>query len=291
MKYKSKWLVLIALLLAATMLFAACGGSAETPADSNGTGNGNTTENGGNGSGNSSGDSTGENSGNSSGDNGGSASGNNGGESTPTSEGINIDGDGLVNGDHFSGEALLVPATAPDGTPVTAIDIMAFSGNSKLKKVILPDSVKTIKYQAFYNCDALAEINLENVSVIDACAFSGCISLKTVTLGSGLRRIATDTFEYCEGLESIVIPEGVGDIGEFAFYNCTALASVTLPASLDVIDEDAFKNTALSEINYGGTMDGWESIGKGTLLDNCPNLTVHCADGATYHYVNGTCID
>ena len=274
MKFKSKLLVLLALLLVAAMLFTACGNGVAPDGSGNHSGNdsGNDSE--------------------SNGENNGGNDGNDettGDESAPTSEGINIDGDGLVNGDGFSSEVLLVPATAPDGTRVTAIDIMAFSGKSTLKKVILPESVKTIKYQAFYNCDALSEINLENVSVIEACVFSGCHALKTITLGTGLRRIATDTFEYCDGLESIVIPEGVGDIGDFAFYECTALKSVTLPASLDVLGEGVFMNTALTEINFGGTADDWESLGKGTLLENCPDLTVTCADGVTYHYVDGVC--
>ena len=50
-----------------------------------------------------------------------------------------------------------------------------------------------------------------------------------------------------ESLVSVVIPEGVTDIGEVAFFGCTNLKSVLFPESLRMIREEAFGETALEE--------------------------------------------
>jgi len=71
----------------------------------------------------------------------------------------------------------------------------------------------------------------------------------------------------------------------------SAPTSISLSASLYYISANAFSGTSLSEITFRGTMDEWEDITMETLLTDCSNLTVTCADGNVYHYVNGTCVD
>ena len=47
-----------------------------------------------------------------------------------------------------------------NGVPVTVIDEYAFSKNTKVEKVILPDTITKIGYEAFAYCTALKEIEL-----------------------------------------------------------------------------------------------------------------------------------
>ena len=69
---------------------------------------------------------------------------------------------------------------------------------------IIPNSVTTIGYMAFVNCDALTNITISNsVTTIDEWAFYDC-----------------------KGLATITIPSSVTSIGDFAFYECTALDTV-----------------------------------------------------------------
>ena len=50
-----------------------------------------------------------------------------------------------------------------------------------------------------------------------------------------------------ESLVSVVIPEGVTDIGEAAFYGCANLKHVVFPESLKIIREESFGDTGLEE--------------------------------------------
>jgi hypothetical protein len=63
--------------------------------------------------------------------------------------------------------------------------------------------------------------------------------LKQVTLPESLKFIGGYAFER-SGLTSVIIPEGVTDIGEDAFKDCTKLASVTLPKSLKRVGGSTF---------------------------------------------------
>ena len=69
--------------------------------------------------------------------------------------------------------------TVKEGTTVIAGE--AFSGNSCVKTINLPASLKGISAYAFYYCKALSEITIpDSVTSIGQVAFSGCSSLTTV---------------------------------------------------------------------------------------------------------------
>ena len=72
---------------------------------------------------------------------------------------------------------------------------------------------------------------------------------KTVIDGSLIKdgRITEGACMQDESLVSVVIPEGVTDIGEAAFYGCTNLRRVVFPESLKIIREESFGDTGLEE--------------------------------------------
>src|SRR6516165_358702 len=57
---------------------------------------------------------------------------------------------------------LVIPATYPDGQPVTSIAAHAFDGNSLLTSVIMPDSVTNIGDYAFSSCYNLTNVTMGN---------------------------------------------------------------------------------------------------------------------------------
>ncbi len=70
--------------------------------------------------------------------------------------------------------------------------------------------------------------------------------------------------EYSGSEASVVIPEGVKEIGDGAFEGCTSLASVSIPEGVKEIGDGAFEGcTSLTEINYEGTRKEWDSVNKG----------------------------
>lgn len=56
-------------------------------------------------------------------------------------------------------------------------------------------------------------------------------------------------FESLTKLKSVVLPDGITEIGNYAFYRCSALESVVLPANLKTIGAQSFDATKLSTVN------------------------------------------
>ena len=60
-------------------------------------------------------------------------------------------------------------------------------------------------------------------------------------------RIIEGSFAEDLSNTSVIIPEGVTDIGEIAFYGCANLKEVVFPSSLRFIREEAFGDSAITE--------------------------------------------
>ena len=99
---------------------------------------------------------------------------------------------------------------------ITMIPVNAFP-SSKLESIDLPNSIKSIGYQAFL----------------------GCWDLKSLVLPDSLERIGGSSFLHC-GIESVVIPNRVTSIGARAFSSCWRLSHVTIPSGVKKIGKDAF---------------------------------------------------
>jgi hypothetical protein len=63
------------------------------------------------------------------------------------------------------------------------IDVHAFSGNTRLTEVKLPNTIKEIKNYAFMGCENLRYINIpDSVETIGIGVFSECTKLKNVIM-------------------------------------------------------------------------------------------------------------
>ena len=61
-------------------------------------------------------------------------------------------------------------------------------------------------------------------------------------------RIIEGSFAEDLSITSVIIPEGITDIGEIAFYGCANLREVVFPSSLRFIREEAFGDSAITEV-------------------------------------------
>ena len=101
-------------------------------------------------------------------------------------------------------------------------------------------------------------------------AFRFCTNLVSVVLGEGLREIGERTFWDCTALASVAIPDTVTNIAWQAFLNCTSLASVRFGSGLGTIGEAAFENcSALGSIEIP---DGVTNV-AGRAFSSCSSVT------------------
>ena len=156
---------------------------------------------------------------------------------------------------------------------VSEISTEAFTDNINLVNLVLPDSIKTIGYHAFYNCKMLSSIKFSNnLESIGTSAFENCLSLKSIEVPASLKKdgivalnnsigtpfkncslLKTVVFEEgtvtipdnilngAENVNSIVIPEGTKTIGESAFKGCEGIVTIDFPDSLISIEGRAFE--------------------------------------------------
>lgn len=84
---------------------------------------------------------------------------------------------------------------------------------------VLP-TVKEIRSNAFYLCDKLYKVNLnEGLEKIGNKAFIKCTNLSEINLPSTLTELGVDSFSYCDSVKSLEIPSSVTKIGDYAFYS------------------------------------------------------------------------
>ncbi len=158
-------------------------------------------------------------------------------------------------------EAVLIPDT------VIGLYNGAFYGCKQLQTVILSDNLISIGKDAFCECSSLTEIELpDSLEKIEGYAFYCCTALKTITVPGNTDYISTFAFAKT-GLETVIIEEGVKNIGENAFM-ATQAKEVVIPSSVEIIGDGAFASCQLETIILN---EGLKHIGASSF-DNNVNL-------------------
>ena len=107
--------------------------------------------------------------------------------------------------------------------------------------------------------------------------------IQSVVINEGITNIGKYAFQRCMSLINIEIPEGVTEIEEFAFYVCTSLKSVNIPQGVTSIERYAFdlcSNLVTIEIPESVTY-----IGENTFL-KCSNLETINVDENNKNYMS-----
>ena len=175
-----------------------------------------------------------------------------------------------------------------------------------ITNVVICDGVTRIACEAFYKCRNLANITIcGDVLSIEWDAFDGCPGLtsvripsiwdwleiqfgsekanplyyahdlyakgalvKDLTIPQYVTRIGRFAFNGCS-LTSVIMPNGVMDIGACAFYNCNELTSVAMPNTIKNIADNTFKNC--SKLANVAMPNNVTNIGYGAFR-NCSEL-------------------
>ena len=208
----------------------------------------------------------------------------------------------------LSGE-LTIPATVTyDDVEYTVIGIGSHAFRySPIAQVTLPESVTSIGYCAFADCDALTQVDMgSKVETIERAAFAYCDALPQMNIPASVTSIDDFVFEDCKALTEIkvdeantaycsengvlftkdkttlmqypaakqgttyVVPGSVTSIKGAAFAYCAALTQVTLPEGLPSIEKSLFHScTGLTQITIPNSVT---SIGDYAFY-SCDGLT------------------
>lgn len=204
------------------------------------------------------------------------------------------------NGVLYAGTSLVESKSSVSGTlqvreGTKCIVAGALEGRTKLKEIILSDSVTVIGEKAFYGCTGLTKVTFgKNIAEIGAGAFGKCSGLesilahkdnktyssknncligiedKSLVMGCKTSKIPEDgsvttigpnAFEGCAGLTEVVIPDVITHIGDGAYRDCNNLTTVKLGNGVQVVGKRAFEECDnLSQIDFGTsvhTIDDW----------------------------------
>ena len=144
------------------------------------------------------------------------------------------------------------------------------------QNTVIPNSVTSIGWRAFYGCSGLTSVTIPNsVTSIGNGAFYNCSGLTSVTIPNSVTSIGQTAFYNCSGLTSVTIGNSVTSIGQDAFWGCSGLTSVTIGNSVTSIGIDAFSGcSGLTSVNYTGTIAQWCGIAFGGYFSN-PTLYSH----------------
>ena len=112
------------------------------------------------------------------------------------------------------------------------------------RNTVIPDTVKTIRPDAFLDCTTLTNIDIPgSVTIIEDNAFYGCTALRNIVIPESVDTIGTGAFSGCTSLIGVVISSTVRTIGDNAFLNCDSLHNILIPATVDYINNCAFGYT------------------------------------------------
>lgn len=117
----------------------------------------------------------------------------------------------------------------------------SFAKNTNIKVLDIGKSVTKIASKAFYCCAGLKRLIIpDSVRSLGQLAFSENVGLEELTLGNSLDDIGDRAFNMCSSLKTVTIPNSVTRIGMYAFYKCTSLKSVVIGNSVATLNSNAF---------------------------------------------------
>lgn len=126
-----------------------------------------------------------------------------------------------------------------------------FNGCSRLKTVILPDSL----------------------TMVPKGTFAGCTSLSSVNLGDNVSIIGDSAFSKCKVLSEIHLTDRIESIGTKAFLDCSKITELYLGNNVSYIGSQAFSGTQISSFNISAKLTNID-IGPGCFLDDLDAISV-----------------
>ncbi len=164
----------------------------------------------------------------------------------------------------------------------------AFSDCTALTSIEIPASVETIEKVAFSGCSKLATVTFEKGSQLKSIgggkslgAFMDCTALTSIEIPASVETIEAAAFSGCSSLKTVIFEKGsnlktIGKAAFYGFFGKCPITSIEIPASVETIEQEAFKGCSkLATVTFekGSQL---KSIGGGKSLGafmDCTALT------------------
>lgn len=182
------------------------------------------------------------------------------------------------------------------GEGITYVGSCAFSGCASLTAVSLPASLQGIGANAFRDCGSslrytyagtLAQWGDISFAAADDPTASGVVLYESGkymngTCGDAMWKLQSDgtlrisgtgaakvpaagTGWSAEDVQSLVVEEGITEIGGSLFRGCGAMKTAALPRSLQAVGANAFSGcNALTTVRYSGKQEQWDAVSVGS---------------------------
>lgn len=145
------------------------------------------------------------------------------------------------------------------GGEVTEIGNYLFDGCASVKNFRLPESLVTIKDNAFSNMSSLEYCNLPNsVTSLGKAVFMNDTKLETVLLSNKIPVLDENLFNGCSVLNNLSIPASVKNLNKGAFTDCSSMSNLRFENGSEIMtvaskDEQnsLFADCPLSELYLG----------------------------------------
>lgn len=146
---------------------------------------------------------------------------------------------------------------------VRTIGRNSFWNCKRIKRIVLGKNLRQIGYNPFANCSNLTiESNSPMYVVVDSILYDKdvrevicCTNVRAkfpVHLPCTVENIGRNSFAGCTSLKSVEIPNSVKSISRGAFSHCESLERVYVPDSVEIIEKWAFSYCySLKEIDIG----------------------------------------
>lgn len=172
-----------------------------------------------------------------------------------------------------------------DGVPVTVLVFNPSRARRKIKRMVLPESIKEVIYdESAYHDSVVFEISPDNPYIFtDGKAVYTKDSMELMlfvargdeeyTILDGCKRIGKKAFEFASDLTRVNFPKGLETICVGAFEKCAELAELHLPEGLVKIETNAFRRCGkIRKLTLPSTL---EYIGTWAFDEGENALTVH----------------
>ena len=170
-----------------------------------------------------------------------------------------------------------------NGLPVTVVDAYAFSDDTALTDLVLPEGLAEIGEFAFYGTGLRTVALPDTVTSVGRYAFASCGQMEEFIWSASASGFSAGLLSGNSELRTVSLAEGITSVGAFALQGCSALTTLTVPDSVQSIGEGALSDmTGLKTLAIGRNV---VSISP-DALDGCSALETIGVQNGNTHYVS-----